>query len=250
MKKLTLAACVSLLATPAAMADTIFGLYAGGGSISYDLSGEIRDLENSGTEIDTEKDLGLSGESGNYFYVAVEHFVPLLPNIKLSRSDISESSTSTLERSIVFDSQTFSFNEQVESKFDLSHTDATLYYELLDNWVTLDLGLTVRMFDGELSVRSSTDYAQEDLDFAAPLLYGKVKVDLPLTGLYVSAEGNAISVGGVEFIDLLAKVGYRFGFGLGVEVGLREIDFTLDDVEDLEADLSLSGTYAAATFHF
>ena len=41
--------------------------------------------------------------------------------------------------------------QQADISLDLTHTDATFYYELLDNVVDLDLGLLRRLFDGEAS---------------------------------------------------------------------------------------------------
>lgn len=231
-------------------ADTVFGLYVGGGAIDYDLSGDFTDLEDGGTNIDFEDDLGFEGDSGNYFYVAIEHPIPILPNLKIARSEIEESSRTVLGSAITFDGTTFPQGTPIQADIDASHTDFTFYYELLDNWVNLDLGLTARQFDGELQAASFTETAQVDLDFTVPMLYGKAQFDLPLTGLYVGVEGNWIGAGGAQLYDLWGKVGYTFAFGLGLEAGLRKLALELDDVDDLDADLTLDGTYLAATFHF
>lgn len=234
--------------------DTVFGLYVGGGSISYDLSGDFTDLEDGGNSIDFEDDLGLSGDTGTYFYVAIEHPIPILPNVKFAHSDISESGQNILSEEIEFDGVTFPAGTNLRTEIDLTHTDFTFYYEILDNWISLDLGLTARQFDGELSADGTylvfSDSAQEDLDFVAPLLYGMVRFDLPITGLYVQADGNWIGGGGAQLYDFWGKVGYTFNFGLGLEAGLRTLGLELDDVEDLDADVTLDGTYVAATFHF
>lgn len=95
-----------------------------------------------------------------------------------------------------------------------------------------------------------TDKASVDLDFVAPLLYGKVRFDLPLTGLYVSADGNWIGAGGANLYDLWARAGYTFAFGLGIEAGLRKTELELDDIDDLDAEVTLDGQYIAVTFHF
>ncbi len=92
--------------------------------------------------------------------------------------------------------------------------------------------------------------AEEDLDFVVPMLYGKAQFDLPLTGLYVGVQGNWLGAGDAQLYDLWGKVGYTFAFGLGLEAGLRKMALELDDVEDMDADVTLDGTYLAATFHF
>ena len=135
-------------------ADTLLGLYVGGGSIDYDLSGEVKDLEqNNANDLDLEDDLGLEGESGSYFYVALEHGIPVVPNFRFAYSDITESATNTTETVIDFGGETFPVDSRIKTDLDFSHYDLTMYYELLDNWVNLDLGLTVRKLDGQLEVK-------------------------------------------------------------------------------------------------
>ena len=233
-------------------ADTLLGIYVGGGSISYDLSGDFTDLEGGSSSIDFDDDLGLEGDSGSYFYIALEHGIPILPNVRFARSEIEESASVVLSDSIEFDDITFPAGAPVRSKLDFSHNDYTFYYEVLDNWVSLDLGLTARQFDGELSASSPllSETASEDLDFVAPLLYGSAQFELPITGLYVGVQGNWIGAGGAQLYDLWGKVGYTFAFGLGLEAGMSKLALELDDVEDLDADVTLDGSYIAATFHF
>ena len=260
MRKLTTISVLGmgLVLSPFSYSDTFFGIYAGGGSIDYDISGDFTDLDQPTTgSVDLEQDLGLKGERGNYFYIALEHGVPLIPNVKLARSDIQESAFNTLSDTISFGGAIFPAGAQLATNVDFSHTDLTFYYEILDNWINLDVGLTVRKFDGKLeaigrySLLPGLDIrANEDLDFTAPLLYGKARLDLPLTGLYVGMEANWLGVGDAQLYDVWANIGYVFGFGLGLEAGLRNLGMELDDVEDLDADIDLEGTYIAATFHF
>lgn len=247
-------ALVAACTGPTAFADTVLGIYAGAGSIDFDTSGTFRDLQNEGTEIDLKDDLGLSGDTGNYYYLAMEHGIPVLPNIKITRTDLDESSHYALSRNIIFDGTTFLANSTVISDMDLSHTDLTFYYEVMDNWLNLDLGFTARNFDGgfhsQASQGGTTVTASIDLDFTAPLLYAKAQIDLPLTGLYVGADVNWIGYNGSRFHDVWARVGYRFGFGLGVEAGYRQLKLDVDDIDDLEANVTVDGNYIAATLHF
>ncbi|MBV1921944.1 MAG: TIGR04219 family outer membrane beta-barrel protein, partial [Pseudomonadales bacterium] len=234
-----------------AQADTIFGVYAGGGTQNFDFTGDFEDTDFSSVvgDIDLEDDLNYDNSSGTYVYIAIEHPVPFLPNVLLTSTELDQSESSVITRTISFDNQTFTAGTAVDSTVDLSHVDATLYYELLDNWVNLDLGLTIRKFDGEIKLVSGTDNAQEDIDFTIPLLYGKARFDLPLTGVYVSASGNWIGVGSNNFLDSMVTIGYESTIGLGLEAGYRNITLSIDE-DDFEADLGFSGIFAAATFHF
>lgn len=257
MKKTLITAATCLMALPTvASADTI-GLFVGAGTFNPEFSGTFKNSDTSDTvgEIDLEDDLDLDDDSATFFYIAIEHPIPVLPNIRLARTDMEQEGTSTLTRDITFDGETYSANAQVDSTVDLSHTDVTLYYELLDNWVNLDLGLTVRQFDGKLEITGKTsdgdtETASEDVDYPVPMLYAKAQFDLPLTGLYASVDGNFIGYGGNTFFDATGKVGYETSIGFGVEAGLRSITLEIDDEEDVEADMEFSGMYLAAHYHF
>lgn len=244
---------LALLSAPL-QASTLLGIYAGGGSIDFDTSGTFRDLNDNGTTIDLEEDLNLSGDAGTYWYIGIEHGIPILPNLKVARTEMEQSSVSRLSRNIVFDGVIFPAGSAVMNELDLSHLDLTLYYEVLDNWLNLDLGITARKFDG--GIQSQATYfntrvtAVLDMEFTTPLLYAKGQIDLPLSGLYVAGDINWAGYDGTNFYDLWAKLGYVFKFGLGVEVGYRKMQLDADDIEDLEADVTIDGNYVAVVFSF
>ena len=239
-----IAICAAL--SPTALADTVLGIYAGAATWQSSLSGDFNSEDQS--DIDTEDQLGLDDEDANTFYVALEHPIPLVPNVKLRRTELDYSERTALVAPVTFEGQTFSGT--TESTIDLSHTDGTLYYELLDNVVSLDVGLTARVFDGKVELADADSKESIDLDATLPMLYGAVLAKLPLTGLYAGVEANYISVGEGSLYDATAKIGYESSIGLGVEGGYRVINLSLEDVDDLESDLTSDGAYAAVTYHF
>jgi len=249
MKNFLSAACLAALA-PLTQADTVLGVYAGVGQWNADYSGEAGTIP-----IDLE-DLNFDDESNNFYYVALEHPVPLIPNIKLQHTDISSTETATIATEFTLDDQTFAVNETVTSDLELSHTDAILYYELLDNWINLDLGLTVRAFEGEATVVSQTTSTMEtvDLDGVIPMFYVKAQFDLPFTGWSVGADANAIGYSGDSFTDISARIAYATDFipllDLGFELGYRYMSLDVQDEGDLEGDFTMDGPYAALTLHF
>ena len=192
----------------------------------------------------------------NFFYLALEHPVPVIPNILVQQTDVSVDESGSMVVDVVFDGDTFTAGTDVNTTIDFSHTDATFYYELLDNWVSLDLGLTVRMFDGELTLTESAtpvNTATQVLDGALPMLYLKARFDLPLSGFYVGAHANALTYDGHSLTDFTAAAGYQtdgWVMDLGVEFGIRTFTFELDDLDELDADIELSGSYFAVTVHF
>lgn len=249
MKKLLSVACLTALA-PLAQADTVLGVYVGAGQWNSEYGG------NAGTVAVDLNELNIDEESNNFYYIALEHPVPLLPNILLQKTDITSSETATLTSNFTLDNESFSVNDEVTTDIDLTHTDATLYYEVLDNWVNLDVGLTLRAFDGQASVTSKTTLASEtvDLDEVIPLLYIKTQFDLPFTGWSIAADGNAIGYSGDTFSDLSAKIAYNSDalplLDLGIEIGYRRMALEVEDDGNLTADLTVDGPYAAVTLHF
>ena len=243
MKKLTLATTLALL-SPFAAADTILGVYAGAGQWQGEYSGNAGD-----PSIDV-KSLGMDEEDNNYYYIALEHPVPIIPNIKLQKMDITSEQTAIIDQSFVIDGTPFVAGTEVASDFDLSHMDIVLYYELLDNWVNLDVGLNIRKFDGHVTAVSEFTAESVELDEAIPMIYAKAQFDLPLTGFSVGLEGNAINYEDNRLTDYSAKLQYMFDSALdiGLEVGYREMSLEVD--EDVTADIQLKGPYAALLFHF
>ncbi|GLS27533.1 TIGR04219 family outer membrane beta-barrel protein [Marinibactrum halimedae] len=228
-------------------ADTILGIYAGVGAWNSDYSG------NTGVQSIEVEDLGLDDETNNFFYVALEHPVPLLPNVRLQYTDLTIDADTVLTQTFQLDDVTFSVDENVATSLDFTHADATLYYEILDNWVSLDVGVTFRAFTGEAEVTGDTAGTETiDLDAVIPMAYGKAQFDLPFSGFYVGADANLISYSGHSLNDFTAKIGYAYESVLdaGVEIGYRRMALELDDLDDLNADLTMDGPYAAFTLHF
>lgn len=245
MKKISLIAALGLAATSFAQADTVFGIYAGAGSWNGSYDGD------AGEPSISLKELGVKDHSNNFYYVAIEHPIPVLPNVRLSHIDIKAKQSADITRTFVIDGTPFIAGEHVASQFDLSHTEATFYYEILDNWVNLDLGLSARKFDGYVSAQSPTRREKVKLDDTLPLVYAKAQFDLPFTGLSVGVEGNYVSYSGDKLSDYSAKISYLFDSALdfGLEAGYRKLSLTVDD-NDLQGKVDIKGPYAAVIAHF
>ena len=238
------AGCLATFSTMAA-ADTIAGLYAGAGIWRAGPDGNI-----GATSAEFES-LGLSSGSNGFVYVAVEHPIPLWPNVRLQHTRLASRGEGTLSSRFQLDDVEFATGEPISTDLDLAHTDAVLYYEVLDNVVSLDLGLTLRLFSGHASVASRSQSLSEsiDIDLAIPAAYGSASIGLP-AGLAVSAAGHFVGYSGNSLSDLSAHVAwsYESAIDLGVELGYRRIALKVDD--DAQTDVGLGGPYAAVAFHF
>ena len=165
------------------------------------------------------------------------------------------SGTGTISETFSLGGVSYTTNETVVSDVDLSHIDGTLYYEILDNWISLDLGITARMFDGDASASGSINGASEsDFSGVIPMGYAYAKFELPFTGWFVSGTLNTLSFEDDSITDMNASVGY-FSDGLmvldwGVNVGFRQFSIDAEELDDLYADVDISGPFAEFILHF
>jgi outer membrane protein len=238
----------TLLALPLTATADIIGAEFGAYAWQPDFSGNVS-TGGAAARIDLQDDLGFDDDDSTSYYIALEHPLPLLPNLLLSYTDLETSASATLNRDIAFDDQVYTFNSNVNSTLDLSHTDATFYYELLDNWVNLDMGVTARIFDSQVDISDNNNTGSESLDVVVPMLYAAGRFDLPLTGLYAGASANGVSLGDADLLDYLINIGYETSLGLGMELGYRKMDLDYDDDND-EIDLTADGAYVGVYFDF
>ncbi len=239
---------IVLLLTGPVYGDTVFGIYAGAGSWQQGFSGDIT----SGiTQIDIEDDLALEDENNNIFYLALEHGVPVLPNLRLQHAKIAVSGNNDLIRTIEFNGSVFDVADTVATNMELNQTDLVLYYEVLDNVISLDIGVAVRQIDGFFEIATTLEVSRVEFEGVLPLLYAKVRADLPLTGLWVGAEVQGLGYNTSSLVDANAQIGWESRIGLGVEGGWRTYRLDLEDLDDFNnVSLDISGPYFALNFHF
>lgn len=248
MKKMTLmAGLAALSAAPFAQAAPLVDVYAGGYAWSPDTSGSIASGSN---DIDMEDDLGFDDSDQTVLYVGLEHAVPVLPNVRLRYMDLSDDASNTVVSPITFNGELLAGN--LASEYDMEMLDGTFYWSPLDNVVKLDLGVTVRQMDADFTIRSQTvgNVASESASETFPLAHGAVRANLPLTGVYVGGEINAIEYDGSGMRDFDAYIGWQSDFLLGVKAGYSRLEVELDDVSGLDSDIEIGGPYLAATFRF
>lgn len=232
-------------AVPSVQADTILG---GTLEAAYWNAGVRGDATAAGNAIDMERDLGFEDDNFTFFAASLEHPIPLLPNIRIESAGLDMEEDGTL--SVGFDGINASAN--VKTTLDLSHMDFILYYEVLDNWVSLDLGLAAKKFDGELSIREQGGAQATSLtkiDETIPLLYAAAEFAMPFTDMSVGASVSGASYSGNSLYD--ARVRLRQGISLAfVELGYRTMAAKIEDLDDVDVDIDLSGVYLSVGLDF
>ncbi len=249
MKKVLTIAAMAAILPQAASALPLVDFYAGSYYWDQGVSGDV-----SGTA-DLEKDLNLDAGGKNVTYLAFEHPIPLIPNVKLKISDLSADGTGLLSTGLTIDGETVT--GAVDSVLDMSHTDYTVYWGLPLPLVTFDFGLTLRQFDGEVSsvAQSGGTPASADLDFVIPMGYLKAGIDIPLTGLSLGGDINVISIGSTGITDYDLNMTYVLPLipllDIGITAGYRSFDLDLDedDFGDLSAQATIDGPYLGLSLH-
>jgi len=241
-----------LAASSMASADVV-GVYASAQKWNYDIDGYV----SSGSgNIDFNDDLGYDDNDNNSYFVALEHPVPVLPNIKIQQNHLEGNAVGTASKDITFNTRTFPEGMDIVSSYDFSNTDYTLYYEILDNWVNLDLGITGKDFDGYVlmeyppGIGSIPNNGRVNFKGIVPMLYGKAQFDLPLTGFNVGTTMNIGQTTDDKINDYTMYFGYEGETGFGFEVGYRNFTVEFDDFDDLSTDFTFDGYYASLNFHF
>jgi outer membrane protein len=262
IKKLTLAA---FLTSGILYADTIggeisLGIYshAPSGSASYTLPGTPLN-----SPVDLENDLRWSNDQDIILKAYFENPLPFFPNIKLAYSNFNHSGEGTVNSfswgSII------GMDGIINTSLETKEYDITAYYELLDNVVEIDAGLTFKYINGDILVTpiavfnapvpfspSATLPSQStELDLWIPMLYGKARFNIPNTDISLQFEGNAINYEETTFYDYTLSARYAFFMELGLEAGYKSMHLDSKDLaEGLAVDMDFSGLYAAIVWDF
>lgn len=186
--------------------------------------------------------------------ISVEHPVPVLPNVRLRYTALKGNDTENVTQ---FEFRGVQFNQDVNVDFDLTSTDLVLYYEILDNVVSADIGIAAKLIEGDIVAKEKFPGLQRksvSLKEVVPMGYLSAGAKLPLTGLSVKAEVAGVSYSGSRLTDAQAEIMYKAIdnpiIGVGIKAGYRQITAKLEDVEDTDANIDFKGPYLGVEVHF
>lgn len=236
--------CLLALSAPlTSNADTL-SISAGGGVWNTSSSGTFGKTSDP-TQVDVKDNLFWSDESQGYLFASLEHFVPIIPNVKLMYTKIDQSGSGNTN--FVFDGDTYSGD--VANDFSLKTMDLIAYYEVLDNVVSLDIGLNIRKLDTDFSITSTGNNTTDSVSETVPMLYALVGAS-PIPDLIISGEISYMAFSGSSVSDITAKIAYTTSFFVGFEAGYRSQKYEFDDVSGNDANLTIDGLFAGAYLKF
>jgi len=241
MKKLTLAAAIagSMMAAPIASAD-IIGANADVGFWFSDIGG---DFTKDSSSADLSDDFGLDSGLSNFANVHLEHPVPIIPNVRIGYLSVSDSGDGSLGST--FDGVP---NGSVQSELTIDQFDATAYYEILDNIVSVDLGLTLRLMDVQLDVYGGGENTKNELTGVLPMVYAAANGSIPFTGVSAGAEVNGVGYSGDSYMDASAYVQYDVSV-MELRGGYRHMAINFED-GDSKIDINFDGPYVSVGVDF
>lgn len=159
---------------------------------------------------------------------SLEHFIPLVPNVKLGTTYMDE------------------------SELSYQKTDATLYYEILDNdMASFDIGVGVTMLDFKGLKSGGVDLG--DVSGTLPSAYVNGEIGIPATPLFVYAKGYVSSDVDTQVVD--ASIGLQYELGLVVadlemQAGYRIQNMDLDDFDNTTAKIEMDGFFVGLNLDF
>lgn len=225
MKKALLAMC---FAVSAASAATVLGFGAEADYYNPTVSGDFSYTENGNT---THTQFSDDAQSSYQLGVYFEHPVPVLPNIRI---DFTPETTFSGADSIVG-----------TNKVSFKQLDGTLYYELLDNVVDIDLGVTFKALDGKVE-----GITNQDFNVVIPMIYLGTGVKIPAFPIHVAGDIKYVAYDGDSVIDARIKAIWDIVAGLQAQAGLRYESMKIDNQNDIHADVTFKGPFVGIGYSF
>ena len=236
--------CLLAVACPFTVNADFLSISAGGGVWNTSPSGSFKKTTDP-ADVDIKNNLFWDSEAQGYAFITLEHFVPIVPNARLMLTRIDQSGNGATN--FDFDGQNYSGN--VSNDFSIQALDLLLYYEVLDNIISIDLGLTIRNLKVDYTITSTGTSTTDSLDETVPMLYLLVGGS-PWPDLILSGELSYIAYSGSTISDFTAKVAYTTSYFVGFEAGYRKQKYEFDDVSETDAMLEFDGLFAGAYLKF
>lgn len=243
-----------LFASVTAQADTLAGVYVGA---------QIWKMESSGSfgDDDYMQSFDMDDETKGSVWIAIEHPIPVLPNVKIRYNQLDVDGHSDVNG---FDFGDYTFTGKADVDAELDHFDFILYYEILDNdIISIDLGLNAKYGDFKVKLDGTALDSQgnatsatgvESYNGIIPLAYVSSQIGLPLTGVGVYGEANWIGYDEHHVHDVQGGIYWNMiesiAIDATVQLGYRNIKFDIEDLGGIYMDAEFKGAYAGLELHF
>ncbi|MEA3384247.1 MAG: TIGR04219 family outer membrane beta-barrel protein [Campylobacterota bacterium] len=262
MKKLLSSIVVlTTVLTTSLSAGMIIDIDAGIGVWDAAPSGSIKYGSGAADNLDLEKSLGLESSTNTYIYADLNHFVPLIPNVRVEKQELKIDGSNSLG-SISFGNK--NYTSDVTTTLDLSQTDLIAYWgvpglNLLSAGILdFNFGVDLKQFSGGVTLKSdNTEPTTADMDFVIPMGYLAASIKPPFIPGEISASYKTISYKSSSISDIMAKISINLPIPLPLidfkaDIGYKEQTLVIDeDLSDsLKADIKFSGMFFGISAKF
>ncbi len=219
-----------------AKADLLYGVYAEAGA-SFQKTDSVSNGSGSSVSLKGERD----SEVSPFLNIRVEHPVPLIPNFRFYFDSFDYSADLKNSNMGLVD---FSSKEQV----------GTLYYEILDNYVSLDLGLSVRQIKTELALTGGAQSNSDDFSVVIPTVYASAEFAVPTTSFTFGAEYEGLSFDDHDYRLMRAYLAYELvdlvAADVALKVGVMSRDVVLGDLAGIDFNYQTDAVFSSIQVHF
>ncbi len=215
---------------------------------------ELPGIGNYSLELDEKT---LKDTSNAFYFVALEHPVRFVPNIRLAYTLLDHNGKGSWQVDGICEPCA------IKGGIDLSHVDISPYYKVVNNrWVSLDLGLTARIFTGGLTGKGTSGAAEgikfnSSIDSTYALGFANLQFHVSDTGLSFGTLLNAGGTNKETATDIDAYLAYASPIGVGITAGYRYLDIELQSDAKfmggkvkLQTDVQASGPYLGLYLRF
>jgi len=233
----------SLLLIPFDVYANKLGARVTAGFWGTEYKGYVTDSKSNEDSIDLKNDLELSNTVQSFFLIYLEQHISSIPNMRIGRSNIRANGNSILKRTFTYQGIEYFANSTINSTLNFDHLEASLYWKVINNDHRVDLGITVKDFNGQISISEPTSgYAYDSFDAAIPMIYVGYETDLPLTALTLGINSSFIGINRAYLYDIMAYVRYQTYSYVGVEFGYRRFQINISN-DIILTDVRITGLY-------
>lgn len=236
--------CLLAISIPFQANADFLSVSAGAGGWSASPAGNFKKATDP-VDVDVKDNLFWDSKTQSYAFITFEHFVPILPNARLMLTNTDQSGSGNTN----FQFDGVNYSGDISNDFSIQALDLLLYYEVLDNVVSLDLGLNIRKLDVDYTISDANNTTTDTFSETIPMLYVLVGGS-PWPDLILSGEMSYVAYSGSSISDFTAKVSYTTNFFVGLEAGYRKQSYEFDDVSGTDAKLDFDGVFAGAYLKF
>lgn len=218
-----------------------------------DFSADVRvdDEDIIGTTVDIDKDLGIDTDEGVVPIELVLHFGDLF-RLWFGYTTLSMDGSSVINKEITFAGETFSLNADIDSKVELTGTEAGIEWDFLSS-ENYGFGpcISAIYFEGSAAVFDNLSLisAEGKLTTVVPAIGGFGRIGFLEQRLEISGRLMGFTLDNDTYIDGVAEAKYNVLKNFGIFAGYHYMSVEVED-SDIYVDASLAGFYVGGLVSF